>query len=168
MVDLNATLIAQIINFLILLAILAKFAYKPIVKALEDRQAKIKADIDAAEQGKTAAEQLQKEYQAQLAQARTEAQKIVDKAMKIAQQNKDEILAEAKDEHARLLKNAREEIEREREYALAQLRNEVVVLSVAAASKIVRKNLDAETNKQLVDDFIAELDDRKIGECHVN
>ena len=168
MVDLNATLIAQIINFLILLAILAKFAYKPIVKALEDRQAKIKADIEAAEQGKLAAEQFKKEYQAQLAQARTEAQNIVDKAVKIAQQNKDEILAEAKAEHARLLKTAREEIEREREHALAQLRNEVVVLSVAAASKIVRKNLDEQTNKQLVDDFIADLDDRKIGECHVN
>lgn len=168
MVDLNATLIAQIINFLILMAILAKFAYKPIVKALEARQEKIKADIEAAEQGKLAAEQIKKEYQAQLAQARNEAQNIVEKAVKIAQQNKDEILEEAKAENARLLNAAREEIQREREHALAQLRNEVVALSVAAATKIVKQNLDEQANKKLVEDFIANLDDCKLGDCHVN
>lgn len=164
MVNLNATLIAQIINFLILLAILAKFAYKPIVKALEERQARIKADIEAAEQEKIAAEQLKKEYQDQLAQARAQAQDIVEKATKVAQQSKDEILEEARAEHARMLNLAREEIEREREHALAQLRNEVVALSVVAATKIVGQNMNEEVNKKLVEDFIAKMDDGKLGE----
>lgn len=164
MVDLNATLIAQIINFLILLAILAKFAYKPIVAALEERQARIKANIESAEQEKAAAEQLRKEYQAQLSQARTQAQDIVEKAMKVAQQNKDEILEEARSEHARMLNEARVEIQREREHALAQLRSEVVALSVVAATKIVDRNMDNEINRQLVEDFIAKLDDCNVGD----
>lgn len=163
MVELNATLIAQIINFLILLAILSKVAYKPLMKALADRQAKIAESLETAERERASAEELKREYQAQLAAARTQAQEIVDKAVKLAEQTKEEILEEARAENARLLKTAQEEIARERDRALAEMRNEVVALSVLAAEKVIARNLDAETNGKLVTDFIEKLDKEKIG-----
>jgi F-type H+-transporting ATPase subunit b len=164
LIDLSAaTLIAQIINFLILVAILTKFAYKPLMKALADRQARIADSIEKADQDRVAAEQLKRDYQEQLAQARTQAQAIVDKATKLAEQAKDEIMQEARAEHARLLKAAREEITREQEKAIAELRNEVVSLSIAAATKIIGHNIDFAANSQLVTEFINQLDDQKMG-----
>lgn len=163
MVDLNATLIAQIINFLILVAILTKVAYKPLMKALADRQAKIADSLETAEQERQAAEKLKQEYLAQLAEARVQAQAIVDKAAKLAEQTKEEILKEAREESARLLKATRDEIARERERALAELKGEVVTLAVAAASKIITQNMNDAANAKIVDDFINNLDGEKIG-----
>ncbi|MDF2569021.1 MAG: atpF [Sporomusa sp.] len=163
MVDLNATLIAQIINFLILVAILTKVAYKPLMQALADRQAKIAESLETAEQEKQAAEKLRQEYLAQLAEARTQAQAIVEKAAKLAEQTKEEMLKEAREESARLLKATQEEIARERDLAIAQLKGEVVTLAVAAASKIIAQNMDETANAKIVDDFINNLDGKKIG-----
>jgi len=115
LVDINATLIAQIINFLILVAILTKVAYKPLMKVLEDRKNKIAESMESAEREKIAAAQLKSEYQDLLVEARTQAQAIVEKAMKLAEQSKDEILESAREENARLLKIAQEEIARERD-----------------------------------------------------
>lgn len=163
MVELNATLIAQIINFLILVAILTKVAYKPLMQALADRQAKIADSLATAEQEKQAAEKLKQEYLAQLSEARTQAQAIVDKAAKLAEQTKDEILKEAREESARLLKATQDEIARERERAIAELKGEVVTLAVAAASKIIAQNMNETANAKIVDDFINNLDGKKIG-----
>ncbi|SMC38315.1 F0F1 ATP synthase subunit B [Sporomusa malonica] len=163
MVDLNATLIAQIINFLILVAILTKVAYKPLMQALADRQAKIADSLETAEQEKQAAEKLRQEYLAQLAEARTQAQAIVEKAAKLAEQTKEEMLKEAREESARLLKATQEEIARERDLAIAELKGEVVTLAVAAASKIIAQNMDETANAKIVDDFINNLDGKKIG-----
>jgi len=163
LIDLNATMIAQIINFLILVALLTKFAYKPLMKALADRQAKIADSLNTAEQERAEAAKLKLEYQQQLLEARTQAQSIVDKAMRLAEQTKEEILEEARTENARLLKTAQEEIAREREYAMTQLRTEVVALSMAAASKIVGQNMDSTSNAKLVADFIDQLDEQKVG-----
>lgn len=163
MVDLNATLIAQIINFLILVAILTKVAYKPLMQALADRQAKIADSLETAEQEKQAAEKLRQEYLAQLAEARTQAQAIVEKAAKLAEQTKEQMLKEAREESARLLKATQEEIARERDLAIAELKGEVVTLAVAAASKIIAQNMDDTANAKIVDDFINNLDGKKIG-----
>ncbi|MDR3562523.1 MAG: F0F1 ATP synthase subunit B [Negativicutes bacterium] len=163
MVDLNATLIAQIINFLILVAILTKVAYKPLMKALADRQARIANSLETAEEERAAAAELKREYQEQLAQARTQAQVIVEKATKLAEQAKDEIIQEARTEHARLLKEAREEIIREQQRAIAELKNEVVSLSIAAATKIIGHSVDTAVNAKLVTDFIDKLDEQKTG-----
>lgn len=163
MVDLNATLIAQIINFLILVAILTKVAYKPLMQALADRQAKIAESLETAEQEKQAAEKLKQEYLAQLADARTQAQAIVEKAAKLAEQTKEEILKEAREESIRLVKATQEEIARERERAIAELKGEVVTLAVAAASKIIAQNMDEQANAKIVDDFIKKLDGKEIG-----
>lgn len=163
MVELNATLIAQIINFLILVAILAKVAYKPITEALAAREAKIAGDIAAAEKARAEMEAMKAQYQQQLAAARTEAQAIVEKARKLAEQTKEDIIQEARTENARLLAAAQDEIRRERELALAQLRTEVVTLSIAAAGKVISRNMDEATNARLVQEFVDQIDAKKIG-----
>lgn len=161
--SINPTLIAQIINFLLLLLLLAKVAWKPLIQIIDERKAKIAADIDSAEQNRVAAAELKAEYQKNLAEARTEAQAIVEKAIKLADQTKDEILTAARTEHERLLKNAQEQIARERQQALNEIRNEVVAISIAAAGKIISQNMNSDVNAKLVDDFIAKLDDKQGG-----
>lgn len=163
MVELNGTLLAQIVNFLILVAILAKFAYKPLMQGLEERQQKIADNIDTAERERQEAEQLKLEYKQQLVDVRAKAQAIVEKAEKLAEENKEEILKTARAERDRILNNVQEEVARERELALARLRGEMVALSMAAATKIVQENMNTEINAKLVSDLIEKLDDQKIG-----
>ncbi|BBB91526.1 MAG TPA: F0F1 ATP synthase subunit B [Methylomusa anaerophila] len=163
MIDLNATLFAQIINFLILVLILSKVAYKPLMKVLADRQAKIQASLDTAEQERLAAEKLRQEYVAQMADARKEAQTILEKATKLAEQAKEDILKEAREESTRLLKATQEEIAVERERFLHEIKGEVVSLAITAAAKVVAQNLDEQANAKLVTNFIDSLDEKKIG-----
>jgi F-type H+-transporting ATPase subunit b len=153
----------QVLNFLILVAILTKLAYKPVMKLLEQRQEQIKNDLDSAHQENLSAAQLKQEYLDKLNDARLQAQSILEKAEKTAEQVREEILKDAKEESAKLLKAARDEINRERDKAINELRTEVVTLSVAAASKIIGQNMDGEINAKLVDDFIKNLDKEKIG-----
>lgn len=163
MIDLNATLLAQIINFFILLFLLTKLAWKPLLAAIEERQARIANNIESAERDRAAAEQMKADYQSQMQQAKSDAQAIVDKAMKLAEDAKTEIIASAREEHARLLAAAQEQIARERQQALEDIRNEVVVLSLAAATKVIGHSVDERVNAKLVDEFISKLDDAKQG-----
>ena len=159
----NLTLVAQILNFLILVVILTKYAYKPIMQAMKDRQERIANDLAAAEKERLAAEQMRLEYQEQITRARLQAQEIVDKAVKTAEQMRQEILAEARAEHARMLKSTQEEIARQTELAIAGIRGEVVALTMSAATKVIEKEMTNETNAKLVADFIEKLDQKKIG-----
>ena len=163
MFNFNMTLIAQVVNFLILVAILAKFAYKPLLKAMADRQARIANDLQSAEQERVAAQQLHKEYLDQMAQAKAQSQTILDKAVKTAESMKQEILEEARLENARLLKSAQDEIARQTELAIAGLREEVVSMSLAAAAKVIDKEMNSEANTKLVADFIEKWDEKKVG-----
>ena len=164
MIDLNATFFAQILNFLILVAILRALCYKPVVRMIKAREDKIaeslaKADSDVAE-----AEELKKDYQAQLAEAREKAQAIVDKAEKVAASNRETSLQDTKREIEQMKKAAQAEIQRDRERAADQLKKEIVALSLLAAGKVVEKNLAASENEALVGDFIDKLDKDKIGD----
>ena len=164
MIDLNATFFAQILNFLILVAILRALCYKPVVRMIKAREDKIaeslaKADSDVAE-----AESLKKDYQAQLAEAREKAQAIVDKAEKVAASNRETSLQDTKREIEQMKKAAQAEIQRDRERAADQLKKEVVALSLLAAGKVVEKNMEASENEALVGDFIDKLDKDKIGD----
>lgn len=164
MIDLNATFFAQILNFLILVAILRALCYKPVVRMIKAREDKIaeslaKADSDVAE-----AESLKKDYQAQLAEAREKAQAIVDKAEKVAASNRETSLQDTKREIEQMKKAAQAEIQRDRERAADQLKKEIVALSLLAAGKVVEKNMEASENEVLVGDFIDKLDKDKIGD----
>lgn len=164
MIDLNATFFAQILNFLIIVAILRALCYKPVVRMIKAREDKIaeslaKADSDVAE-----AESLKKDYQAQLAEAREKAQAIVDKAEKVAASNRETSLQDTKREIEQMKKAAQAEIQRDRERAADQLKKEIVALSLLAAGKVVEKNMEASENEALVGDFIDKLDKDKIGD----
>ncbi|WP_182187943.1 F0F1 ATP synthase subunit B [Pectinatus frisingensis] len=163
MINIDGTLLAQLVNFIVLVILLKKFAYKPIMKMLHDRQAKIANSIESAENDEKKAQQVLGEYQKQLADARVSAQSIVDKAMKRAQEEHDASIAQTKQEIEQMRKNAKEDIARDRERAAMQLKGEVVSLSMAAASKIIAANMDESANKKLVGDFIEKLDKDKLG-----
>lgn len=153
MVDVNATLIAQILNFLVLLAILAKFAYKPLLKAMDDRRNRIINDLDSAEQTRLDAEALKEQYAEQLAGARQEATEIVNKANQIAQNLHDELVEQARVEQEALMANAKERIEQEKQQALLDIRAEVIKLSTLIAEKIVNQKLNSDKDQKLVADI---------------
>lgn len=161
MVDVNATLIAQILNFLVLLVILAKFAYKPLLQAMDDRRNRIINDLDSAEQTRLDAEALKEQYAEQLAGARQEATEIVTKANQIAQNIHDELVEQARVEQEAMMANAKERIEQEKQQALLDIRTEVIKLSTLIAGKIVNQKLNSEKDQKLVGNIADDVLDRR-------
>lgn len=157
MIEINATIIAQVLNFLILVVILRALAYKPVARMLQQRADKIKDSIDKADADKRAAEATLAQYKAQLADAQKRAAEIVDKAEITARQQHDAAIADTKKEIERLKQNAQADIQNERNRAFEQMQKDIVNLSLAAAEKVVAKNLTSKDNDKLVSDFIASL-----------
>lgn len=150
MASINATLIAQILNFLILLAILAKFAYKPLLNVMEERRNRIANDLDSAEKTRLEAESLKAEYTKQLADARQQATEIVEKANKIAQNLHDEMVEQARVEKEEMMASAKERIEQEKQQAMLDIRSEVIALSTMIAGKIVDQKLNSAEDQKMV------------------
>lgn len=161
MVSINGTLIFQILNFFILVAILAHFAYKPLLKVLQERRDKIASDLDTAAKDKADAAKLKADYEAQLQQARSEAQAIIDKAVKQADTEAKAQLDAIRAQIDREKQVAQAEIKNEREAAIKEMRNEVVTLSMAVAEKLLQKNMDTDMNAKLIADCIQKLDARQ-------
>jgi len=164
LIDINATLVAQVINFLILLAILSKLAYKPILSALEARRSSIEKSLEEAVKQRVLAETLKQESQDEILAARIQARAIIEEAIALGEKSKDGIIQKALEENERLVREAQEELERSYQQALIKLRSEVAVMAVAAAEKIIEKNLDVETNTRLVKKFIKNFTREKYGE----
>ncbi len=164
MIEINMTLVAQIINFLILVILLRALAYKPVMKLLQERSDRIAASIDKADADAKAAEDTLKKYQQQLQDAQNKAQEIVDKAEARAREEHDASVNATKQEIEQMKKNAADEIAREREQAVEQLKGEVALLSLAAAEKIIEKNLDAKSNDAIINEFINKLDKKNFGD----
>ncbi|MEQ2867843.1 MAG: F0F1 ATP synthase subunit B [Selenomonas noxia] len=164
-IDLNSTLPIQIINFLILVALLRAVAYKPVVRMMEERKAKIAESIEKADADAAAAEATLDEYKAQLAEARVKAQEIVDLAEKRASEERAASIQATKLEIEQMKKSAQEQMEHERAHAVEQLKGEVVTVALEAAGKIIQKNLTAADNDAIIGEFIAKLDADKIGDA---
>ena len=164
MIDINATLIAQMLNFLVLVVLLRIFAYKPIVKMLKEREERIAGSIKKADDDAAAAEATLKQYQEQLAGARVKAQEIIDKAEKRTSEDHEASMQTTKAEIDQMKHAAQQEIQRERALAVEKLKGQVAALSIAAAEKIVSKNIDAAENEALIKEFIDQLDKDKIGD----
>ncbi|WP_301860335.1 F0F1 ATP synthase subunit B [uncultured Megasphaera sp.] len=160
MVSLNGTLLFQILNFVVLVVILAKFAYKPLLKTLEDRRNKIASDLDGAAKARKEAEQLKADYEAQIRDAQAQAQAIVDKAVKQADKQAQAQLDAIREQIQREKEIAQAEIANEREAAIREMRNEVVTLSMAVAEKLLKKNLDSDGNAALISDCIKQIHTR--------
>jgi F-type H+-transporting ATPase subunit b len=147
-----------ILTFLILLALLAKFAWRPLLEALERRQDSIRKSLDDARQAKQELERLNAESQRILAQARTEADAILSSTRSDANRFRDEMKQRAQTEAAAIVKNAERQIEQETARALQQIRSEAVDLSVAIASKILQRNVSKEDNARLIEETFRQIE----------
>lgn len=157
MIDFNATIIAQVLNFLFLVFILAKFAYKPVINMMEDRKNKIASDLENAELAKAEAEKLKDEYAAQLATVRQEAQSIIDSARKTAQSVHDKIIAETKAEQEQIVASAKDAIALEKQQALGEVRAQVIKLSLVAAGKILEQKLNSAEDEKLAGSVVDKI-----------
>ena len=151
-------LIFQIVNFLLLLYLLNRFLFKRVFALLDERQARISKGLEDAEAAARDRELARAERDAALAEARKEAAEMLARANKIADDTRKEILAAAKADAEQVTERAREEINAEKERAMAELRAEVADLALAAAGKLVRREMDTDTQRRLVEDFLADVE----------
>lgn len=154
MVNINATLIAQVVNFLFLVWVLAKYAYKPLAKMMEDRKNKIAGDLEAAEKAKASAEAIQKEYEDKLAAARQEAAAIIENAKKAAQAAQDKAIADTKAEQERIVAAAKAAIASDKKAAMDDVRAQAVELAMAAAGKIIGQKLGTDEDKKMAGEIV--------------
>lgn len=156
--DINTGLsLWALIVFLILLLLLAKFAWGPILNALETRERNIQSSIDDATRLRKEASDALDEHRLQLREARHEAQHIIAEAKEAAAGLGRELEAKARQESAAIVQRARREIEVERDAVLEAIRKETVGLALAAASRLVRQRLDAPEDRELVNDYLSSL-----------
>lgn len=151
-------LIAGIIAFAIVFFFIWRYAVPAINRALEQRQAAISGQIQDAEKAKAEAESLLADYKAHLAEARAEANRIVEEARSDAEQVRADTLAKAEEEAAQIRAKAREDASSEKDRALSEARAEVGDISVDLAGKIVGESLDANAHRELIDRYLADLE----------
>jgi F-type H+-transporting ATPase subunit b len=150
-----------IVTFLVLLAALAKFAWRPLLEALDRRQDAIRRSLDDAQKARQELERLHVESQRILAAARTEAEHILSSTRSDANRFREELKQKAQSEAAGIVKNAERQIELETARALQQIRTEAVDLSVAIASKLLERNLSKEDNERLIEETFRQIEDRR-------
>ncbi len=147
-----------IVTFLVLLALLAKFAWRPLLAALDERQQAIRKSLDDARQAKQDLERVHAESAKILAQARTEAEAIVSSTRTDVNQFREEMRQKAREEAAGIVKNAERQIELETARALQQIRHEAVDLSVTIASKLLQRNVSKDDNARLIEDTFKQIE----------
>jgi F-type H+-transporting ATPase subunit b len=158
--DINTGLsVWTLIVFVILLLILRKYAWGPIVDAVDSREKGIQAAIDGAAELNAEAAKLLEEHREQMSDARRQASEILAEAKVASERVRKELEEKARTEAQGIVERALAEIERERDGALETLRRESVDLALAAASQLMRESFDQETDRQLVERYLNELVD---------
>ncbi|MBU6081845.1 F0F1 ATP synthase subunit B [Allobacillus halotolerans] len=152
-------MIIQLITFIILLALITKFAWKPLMNVMQEREQHIASEIDQAEQSNQEAKRLMNEANDELKNTRQNAQQIIDDANETAKNQQADLIKAAKEEAARIKENARLEIEQERDKAIQALQTQVGSLSVQIASKVIEKELSETEQEKLINDYL-----EKVGE----
>ena len=150
-------IIIQAVGFLILLFILKKYLFGRISAMLKERSEGVKNEYTKIENDKAEAERLRIEYQRKLSDAETEAVKRIQEAVNEGSRVSEEIIKRAKEDIELMKIKAQEGIDLERKKALADIRNQVVTLSILASSRIIRQSISSQTAEKLVDDFIEEI-----------
>jgi F-type H+-transporting ATPase subunit b len=148
--------IVAALNFVVFLVLMWTFAFKPISAMLGQRQERIEQGLKDAEQARADRERAEQDRLATLTEARREANDILARAQKIAQETRDADITATRQELERLRAQATEEIAGEKTRAIAELRTEVTDLALAAAGKVVRETMTDERQRRLVNDFLAE------------
>lgn len=146
-----------LIIFVVLLFVLSRAAFKPMLAAVEAREKSLEDAIANAKADREAAAKLLAEHQAQLDQARGEAQKLIAEGRSVGDKIRADMVEETRGQQQEMLERARREIESEKERAIADLRREAVELAIAGASKVIEKNLDDASNRQIVESFLSSI-----------
>jgi F-type H+-transporting ATPase subunit b len=144
--------------FLFTMAVLSKLAFPRIREMLEERAAKINADIEAAERQRQEADELLQEYRARLKEAREQADDIVARAKKTGESTKNDSIEEGRAKREELVAAAKKDIEAETKRSLEQIRKEIADLTVLATERVTRKSLSDEDQKRLVEEALGEVD----------
>lgn len=162
--DINTGLsVWTLIVFTALVAILGKFAWKPILESVEAREKGIQSALDEAARRNAEAGQLLEQHKAQIADARRQASELIAEGRAAGDTVRKQIEEKARVEAQQMVERARQEIERERDAAIDTLRKESVDLALAAASRLMQQNLDQAKDRQLVERYLGELGNRPAG-----
>jgi len=157
------TLIAQIVNFLILLGLLYLVAYKPIMRMLDERSRRVKESMEQTELIKQQAERAEEEVRQQIEAAGKEGLKVIARAARTGEDVRQKAQQEARQDAESLITRARVEIQRERDGAIGDLRKEFADLTILAAGKVIDRSLDKEAHRQLIDKVLKESTTLKKG-----
>jgi F-type H+-transporting ATPase subunit b len=160
LLTINGTLIAQLLVFLVMLGVLYRFAWGPLLRILNERRARIAQGVEATQRAMQELEAAERERQAKLEEARREAQTMLDRITKQAEDLRKELEAKAREQAEALIAKARAEIRQEREKAVQDLRLQVADLAVLAAGRIIGESLDPKKHRELIERAIEEAEIR--------
>jgi F-type H+-transporting ATPase subunit b len=155
---LNATLVVQLVTFLLTLLVLYRVAWGPVLKALEARQKRIQEGLEAAQKAQQDREAAERAYAERLAEARQEAQRMLDQATRMGETLRQELEQKARQQANQIIEQARAEIDRERLKALQDLRRQVADLAVLAAGRVIGESLDGQKHRELIERTITEAE----------
>lgn len=164
MIDINWTMVWEVINFLVLMWLLIRYFYKPVTEVLDKRSEKIAGDLKTAADNKEEARKLKEKYEAELGKAREKAQEIIEEAEQRSKERAVEIINNAKKEASRIQEKNLEEVQRAKEEARAQLKQEIAAMSLLVAGKYIQGQMQKEQQEKLIEKFINSLDRGKLGE----
>ena len=145
------------VAFLIVLGFLSKVAFPKIKEALEQREQQIQGDLESAESAKAEAQSQLDQYKAQLADARSEANRIIEEARQSAESVRKDLVAKAEQEAQQIVERAQEQIVQERTRTVQELQQQIADVSIELAEKVVGRTIDAASQKELVDAYIKEV-----------
>ena len=146
-----------IITFLLLFFVLRKFAWKPLLNALNEREDFISNSLKDAEKAREELENINQESQDIITNARSEAQSILADGKSAAENIKQQTISDAKDQSAKIIEDAKKQIEAEKEKAMSEIKDEIVNISLNVAQKLISKNLSSEDNKKLIKDSLDQV-----------
>lgn len=146
-----------VLIFLTLLFILSRYAFKPMLAAVEEREKALQDAIDAAKRDRDEAIRVLADHRQQLENARTEAQKLIADGRATAEKLRGDLLEQTRTQQQEMMERARRDIDTEKNNAIAALRREAVELAIAGAGKVIERNLDTEANRTLVESYLASL-----------
>ena len=146
-----------IITFMVLFFVLAKFAWKPLIKMLQEREEMIRDSLDDAEKAKTELEHLNEESEAIMTKARAEAQTILANGKAAAEKVKEDTIAKAKEQAIKIIKKTEKQIQIEKDKAIIDIKQEVVNISLSVAKKLINKNLNDADNKSLIEETLKKV-----------
>lgn len=154
-------IIFQLVSFVILMLLLKKFAFGPLMGIMKDREEHVASEIESAEKNRAEAAALLEEQRAMLKDARQQSLALIEDAKKHGEEQREEIIAVARQEAERVKQSAKIEIEQQKEQAITALREQVASLSVMIASKVIEKELNEADQQKLINEYIQEAGEER-------